>query len=350
MVMKIKKIISIVFLLAVCLFANAQPETQDTTKQLYVITKIDGMEYIGEILTDDGREVLLNTDELGNIYIRKSDIKSIVKIEDMNDIKFGEFRAMGPFTTRYSFTNNAHPVTRGENYALLNLYGPEVHFALTDYFSLGVMSTWIASPFIVAMKYSIPTSDPKLNFSIGTLVGTSGYLNTFRGYGGLHWANITLGDRMRNFTLGAGYAYFDSGSEDMMEEPGIYYDIYPNETIPFPVINGPMASVAWTIKVGAKVSFVFDSMFMYFNEEFSRTEEYYTQGYYDNVTNQWVDPRFRINVTLEQESGFVMMFLPGLRFQKNEKRAFQCTLAGVVYNGNENISFPFPMCTWFFRF
>jgi len=349
--MKIKKLIPIVLLLTTCLCVNAQTETQDTTKQLHAITKIDGMEYIGEIISDDGREVLLSTEELGNIYIPKSDIKSIVKVEDRKNIIYGEFREKGPFTTRYAFTNNALPVIKGENYALINLYGPEVHFAITNNFSLGVMSTWIASPLVIAMKYSIPTSDPKLNFSLGTLFGTSGYLNTFRGYGGLHWANVTIGDRMRNFTLGAGYAYFDSGTNDLMETPGVYHNVRPDESIPFPVINGPMASIAWTIKVGAKASFVFDSMVMFFNEEFSRSEEtWISGGYYDDVTNQWVEPEYTTIVTLEEESGFVLMLMPGLRFQKTEKSAFQCTLAGIVYNGSENVSFPFPMCTWFFRF
>ncbi|PLX09917.1 MAG: hypothetical protein C0596_00055 [Marinilabiliales bacterium] len=190
--MKLKIFLTLILAFTISIFVNAQNETQYTAKQLKVVTKIDGMEYIGEVISDDGREILLNTESLGKIYIPKSEIKSIVDVDNENRIVFGEFRTQGPFTTRYAFTNNAFPVEKGENYALINLYGPEVHFAITNEFSLGIMSTWIASPMVLALKYSFTTKNENINFSLGTLIGTSGYLNSFRGYGGLHWANVTF--------------------------------------------------------------------------------------------------------------------------------------------------------------
>ena len=125
---------------------------QDTATQFQLVVKTDGMEYVGKILSDDGREILINTEALGKIYIPKSEIKLIKKIDNTNRIVHGEFRNTGPFTTRYSFTNNAHPVAKGENYALLNLYGPEVHFALSDNFSLGIMSTWLCQSHCTCRK------------------------------------------------------------------------------------------------------------------------------------------------------------------------------------------------------
>jgi hypothetical protein len=44
----------------------------------------------------------------------------------------------------------------------------------------------------------------------------------------------------------------------------------------------------------------------------------------------------------------VLVIMPGMRFQKNDSRAFQLSLAGVIVP-NE-ISFPLPMASWFFRF
>ncbi len=348
--MKTKHLISLVFFLTLSILTFSQIETPDTPEQLHAVTKIDGMEYIGEILSDDGREILLNTDALGKIYIPKSEIKTIVKVEDYKYVKFGEFRSTGPFTTRYSFTNNAHPVSKGENYALLNLYGPEVHFALSDNFSLGIMSTWIASPMILALKYSIPTENPNLNFSLGTLMGTSGYLNNFRGYMGLHWANVTIGNRMNNISLAAGYGYIDAGFDNMMYAPGVYYNEYPDRNLPAPITHGPMASIAGVAKVGSKVSFVFDSMIMYVMDGASSdVYEETQQSYYDTITDQYIDPQFTI--TVSERKGIAMMFMPGLRFQKSEKNAFQFNLSGVAYIGkNESFSFPFPMCTWFIRF
>ncbi len=43
--------------------ASAQNNPVDTNT--YVILKNDSNEYIGKILSDDGREVLINTDKLG---------------------------------------------------------------------------------------------------------------------------------------------------------------------------------------------------------------------------------------------------------------------------------------------
>ncbi len=331
----------------------AQDTTQDTSKNLKVITKLDGTEYIGEIISDDGREVLIMTNKLGKIYIPKSDISSIERIEDRKQVVYGEFRNSGPFTTRYAFTNNALPVTKGENYALINLYGPEVHFAVTDNFSLGIMATWIASPMVLALKYSIPTNNENVNFSLGTLFGTSGYLNSFRGYGGLHWANVTIGNRMNNITFSAGYAYLDAGfNNNNMEKPGVYYNTYPTQNIKMPIFNGPMASIAGIAKVGSKVSFVFDSMFMYISSESTVSEYEVTQaGYYDDLTDQWYNEEFKYTVSSETNTGLAMMLMPGLRFQNTEKNAFQFNLSGVaLFVGDESLSFPFPMCTWFFRF
>ena len=53
------------------------------------------------------------------------------------------------------------------------------------------MTTWIGSPLIFVGKYTILKyyNNEKVNFSIGTMFGTSGYyLNeSFAGFGGLHW-------------------------------------------------------------------------------------------------------------------------------------------------------------------
>jgi len=204
------------------LFAQEPSDTVQSNIQLSLLVKNDGTEYIGEIISDDGREVLIMTKELGKIYIQKSDIKSITRIEDVKDIVYGEYRIAGPFTTRYSFTTNALPIQKGENYALINLYGPEVHFAVSEQLSLGVMTTWIASPFIGAAKYTFNTDTSKnFNASIGTLVGTTGYLNNFRGYGGLHFMNFTVGSRSTNMTFSGGYAHLLTGSREWYPDEGV---------------------------------------------------------------------------------------------------------------------------------
>jgi hypothetical protein len=73
--MKSVSAIILFFMLFVSGFASSQVSQTDTNT--YVIKKSNGTEYIGKIISDDGREVLIATKELGNIYIPKADITSI---------------------------------------------------------------------------------------------------------------------------------------------------------------------------------------------------------------------------------------------------------------------------------
>ena len=66
---------------------NAQQNPIDTNT--YVVIKNNGMEYIGKILNDDGREILLETKTLGKIFITKSDIKSITLVSARKEVVFG---------------------------------------------------------------------------------------------------------------------------------------------------------------------------------------------------------------------------------------------------------------------
>ena len=361
-----KFILSLFFLVVLSLtystntFAQDQPTDSTKAAKLFVITKTDGTEYIGKIISDDGREVLIETTTLGKIYIPKSTIKSIVEVTDDKKIVHGVYSATGPFTTRYAFTTNALPIEKGQNYALINLYGPEVHFAVSDNFNIGIMSTWIASPLVLAMKYSIKTKNERVNISLGTLMGTSGYLNNFRGFGGLHFANLTVGEREKNITFAAGYAYIDPGFNSYYSIPteGSYVDghSYPQYDYGRGVLaQGPIFSIAGIAKAGAKASFVFDSMVGLFSKP-SFTDQVTTitpQGGYPDYT----PGVYRHTITYSKKTTVALFIMPGMRFQSTDSRAFQVSLAGVsLFRGagyagyNNNVSFPFPMCTWFFKF
>jgi hypothetical protein len=313
--------------------------------QLYAIKRHDGVEYIARILSDNSRELLIETASLGQIYIPKSDIKSITKITSNKSFINGEYQEDGPFTTRYTFTTNALPIKKGENYAMVNLYGPEVHFAMSDKFTLGVMSTWIVSPMILAGKYSIKT-----------LMGTSGYLNNFRGYGGLHFANVTFGSRMKNVTIAGGYAYLQTGIKNRILAEGTYYTVDPYyynfDRLQSPLVKGPIFSIAGITKVGARASFVFDSMIGVFSQAESQTA---TTEIAPTEANGFSN--YQHDVTHFQQKTTALFVMPGMRFQRTENRAFQVSLAGVsvfkwasLGNSANNFSFPIPMCSWFFKF
>ena len=136
--MKSVSAIILFFMLFVSGFASSQVSQTDTNT--YVIKKSNGTEYIGKIISDDGREVLIATKELGNIYIPKADITSIKVVNIEKEMVNNEYRGKSVFTTRYQFSTNAFPIEKDENYALINLYGPEVHFAINKRISIGLMA------------------------------------------------------------------------------------------------------------------------------------------------------------------------------------------------------------------
>ncbi len=366
--MKTRTLFQMCFTLTLCflgsqsVFAQAPSTTtsaSDTTK--YLVVKSDGNEYVGLILSDDGREVLIQTTSLGKIYILKSDIKSIRPLDLVDDIKKGEFNSAGAFSTRYQFTTNCFPIKKGENYAMINLYGPEVHFAVHKDFSVGVMSTWIGSPLALALKYTRGTANPKINYGVGALIGTSGYLNSGRGFGGLYWGMITYGDRRSNVTLSVGYGHFNDGNNgtdtQIIYQEGVYQaidGIMPSLTIAGTntynygfSAQAPIIGLAGQTKVGKKASFIYDCMYVMGRAK-NNTYGYQDINYiYDQ--NAWMLQQVVVGPwqSYNNTSQNLLILMPGMRFQRSEAKAFQISLAGVI---TQDMSFPFPMASWFYKF
>ena len=348
--MKSVSAIILFFMLFVSGFASSQVSQTDTNT--YVIKKSNGTEYIGKIISDDGREVLIATKELGNIYIPKADITSIKVVNVEKEMVNNEYRGKGVFTTRYQFSTNAFPIEKDENYALINLYGPEVHFAINKRISIGLMATWIASPLVLAVKYTIPTSNEKINFGFGTLLGTSGYLNQAKGFGGLHWGMVTFGDRAKNVTLSLGYSYFKPGLSryDTFYQPGTYVNqsYYSNiiEKVNSPLVLAPVLGIASIAPVGKKASFILDAMFIL--GKTSGEQEQDITNYYNDQNQVTYSVVSELRSVTSPRINFV--FMPGMRFQKSETKAFQVSLAGIIGYDYDLYSFPVPMCSWFYKF
>ena len=323
----------------------SQEFAKDTNK-LFLIKKTDGGEFIGEILSDDGREVLIMTKTIGKVYIRKENISLITQTNETNKSAIeieetGEFRAEGPFTTRYYFTNNALPIKKGENYALINLFGPEVHFAVSDKLSLGIIASWIGSPVTLVSKLSV-FSKNNVHFSIGNIIGSSGYLAQGRVFGGLHWGTLSVGDRMKNISFSAGHGYFNDNSYVFNTQ---YQD----------ALFLGMGGIA---PIGEKTSFILDAMLI------SNTKD---NPYYDPTTTSVYYYSYR-NRTDQSITNTTLILMPGIRFNKSYTKAFQLSLAGVFFTDNsrvisrsnwdgtysyqkgETISFPVPTISWLRKF
>lgn len=314
----------ILFVLSSILTIHAYGQADSTANiKKSVVTLYNGEQIIGKIISDDGREILIVSEKIGKIYIAKSDIKEITDLENTaKKMEGGDYILEGPFTTRYSFTTNALPIKKNVNYAMLNLYGPEIHFAVTNKLSLGIMSTWLGSPIALVAKYTLKTKNEKLNFAIGGIMGSSGYFNKARGYGGLGWLTVTYGNRIDNISFSGGYGFIGNSNSNLN-----------------PFTGGPLFSIAGITKVGKKSSVIFDSML-----SFTQRKREITNNYYDGNGNYYY------NTEIVKENNIAFFLMPGFRFQSTENKAFQVSLAGVIdLRGSETFSFPLPMCSWFFK-
>lgn len=201
------------FSLIVALPTYAQ-ETQEETPIFRIKTK-DGNEFIGEIRLEDDQKIILLTEKLGEITIRKIDILSREEV-NISRIVDGELWFENPQNTRYFFNPNGYGIRKGEAYyqnvwVLFN----QVTVGVTDNFSLsaGMIPLFLFSgtptPVWINPKVSIPVIENQYNVGAGALIGTViGEPNT--GFGILYAVN-TFGDKDRNINLGLGWGYSSEG-------------------------------------------------------------------------------------------------------------------------------------------
>ena len=57
--------------------SDSSPNINQTDTIYYVVQLMSGREYFGYILADDGREIKLNTESVGIIFVKKQDVKFI---------------------------------------------------------------------------------------------------------------------------------------------------------------------------------------------------------------------------------------------------------------------------------
>lgn len=332
--MKIPAKIIFSFFVLMVAFSQVQGQEQEPLSEadsarVYVITKNDGAQFVGKIISQDAREVLIETKELGQVYIPRHEIKNIRTAEEGEVQTSGSFVPSEVFSTRYFITTNGLPVEKGETYILWSLYGPDFQFGVGDNLGLGILTTWIGTPLIGSIKYSIPLKG-KWNAGLGLLVGTGSW--AIPGFAlALPYGVITWGDRVKNINLSAGYGgatyrttdvLYDGRSTSRRESEGSF-----------------MVSVAGMVKISKTVSLIFDTFIV------PRFGTYETTEYYSNYNTStgMYEDGYR-TVTKDRHS--LALILPGLRFQTNPRSAFQFGFAGVRAEG-ETAPLPIPMVQWF---
>lgn len=311
--MKTKTSCCILFL-SIVLFFNSNlfaQEKVDTTiiSLTYIIETYNGGQFIGEILRQNEKEVLINTKDRGQISIPKYEVK-VLRV-----LKSGELNAKGiympeeVFSTRYFITTNGLPIKKGENYVLWNLYGPEIHFGVGKNIGVGLMTSWFGMPIIGSAKYSININE-KINIGVGSLFGTGSWAAPDFALG-LPYGVFTYGDRRNNINFSGGYGIV------------AYEGIAEGKAL---------MSIAAMKKVGKKVSIVFDSFIV--------PEVRFTNSTYDPNTN--------IETTTNKYSVFAIL-IPGIRIQEDPNKAFQFGFAGIYANG-EFVPLPIPFLQWYRKF
>ncbi len=203
--------VRIIFLLTL-IFTFHNTSSQEINEVVLVqIETIDGNEYTGEIVGQDSTRIFLATENLGEIAILKSDIKSQENLR-IEQIKDGEIWFANPQSTRYFWSPNGYGLNKGEGY-YQNIWVMWNQFAygLTDNFSVGgaVVPLFLfggaPTPVFGTAKISFPIEEEKINLGVGAIAGTViGESET--GFGMLYGLS-TFGSRDNNASFGIGYGF-----------------------------------------------------------------------------------------------------------------------------------------------
>lgn len=388
--MKFKQLLLVSVFLAA--FSPTRAQEVDSNRRLTIILR-DGTVYHGTLAYDDGREMKFNTEELGLLVLRKQDLRRMENNEEAPKSPSDGFVPVvkeGPFTTRYGVTTNGFSIKKGENYGLISLYGPEIHFAVTDRLNIGYMTTWAASPMAVSLKYTFTTDDSPVQLSAGSLIMSSGFIQSMRGYGTLTFGNLTLGNRTKNVNFSGGYLYWQSGKKTISSgdysvyrtsfypaEPTIpqinnYWDssteylrygnngrlINEDRVSPDKIRNGyatqgPVFGVSGIFPLGEKASFVFESMLGLFVTRREYIEDgLFSSSDYDPLSGLYTH-NYNVKVST-RDYGMTMIYVsPGVRFQSKQDFAWQLSLASTSFTSevnNKTRAIPVPTFSLFKKF
>lgn len=171
----------------------------------------DGKIILGKLETKTETSLTILTQNLGQITLSKSAIKSI-KIIENTQIKNGQYLFPNPHPTRYFFGPSAIPLKKGEKY-FQNAYllANSIQIGLSDQFSIG---GGVVIPFLF---YITPKFGKKISENVhvggGILLASSLISNLNLGIG-VGYGSITLGSHENNVTLNVGWGATKGDSYD----------------------------------------------------------------------------------------------------------------------------------------
>ena len=132
-----KSMLTIMFMLLVGCVAFSQQEIQQKPGKLVELKLSDGTSMMGEVISEDSESITIKSATLGEMTIKKSDIKEMTEIKS-SQIKKGKYWFANPNSTRYLFGPTGRNLKKGQGYYQNVLITTNMaHYGITDWFSIG---------------------------------------------------------------------------------------------------------------------------------------------------------------------------------------------------------------------
>ena len=199
---------------------------QDASRYV-CLTLESGMVRCGQLVADDGREVTLQTPDMGTLIVPKVQVVRMVDAEEgttgsagssaieMSDRMLNPNRSLQ--ATRYFFAPSAHSLKEGEGYASANVLAlGNVSYGLTPNVIGGLSVSFLGAG--ITAKASTELTEG--------IRGSAGMLYQLSWEGGqifFPFANVTFGDENNHLTLAGGYLggqlERNSSSDDRIDSP-----------------------------------------------------------------------------------------------------------------------------------
>lgn len=220
------------------------------------------------------------------------------------------------FGSRYFLSASTLPLQKGENYILWNLYGPDFQWGLTGNFSLGLMTSWFATPIIASARYRVDLPG-EFSAGAGLLLGTGSWVIPSFGVA-LPYGVLSLGNQHRNLSFSMGYG-------------GLFYKVNTRQGNPFHErrVNDArlLMSLAGMIRLNSKVSLVFDSFLIPPANSYEQIE----YGSIYNPDSGMLEEYSQISMVARQSMALI---IPGLRVKTSNTRAFQIGMAALYFDSH----------------
>jgi hypothetical protein len=204
-------VVCLIVILTIINVAVSHAQTPPTEVKTVRIQTHAGNIYMGQVVSETESQVVLLSEEIGQITIERSQIRRLTVI-DPSRIRNGVYWFENPHASRYIFSPSAFSVGEGKGYYQnFWIFFNSVNYGVNDNFSIGggIIPMFLLgenSPAWVTPKYTFPKINQNFNFAVGALVGSVLGSSDFDTYG-IFYGIGTYGNREKNISLGLGYGF-----------------------------------------------------------------------------------------------------------------------------------------------